>query len=416
MQAVILAAGNSNRFYPYSSIGHKSQVSLFGKPLIVHTLLSLKKAGIRDVVIVVSKESEIPFLVKEVEGSNFSIRCIVQEEKLGMGHALLQAKPFLGQQFFLLSGYHLEFGEFYHDMLSLATTTSDVVLLAKQDVHLEAYGVLQTDRQKVTGINEKVTTHKNGMRVIGMYLLCKEFLEVLGQTPLEHYHFEKALDAYAKRGNVYFTQAKKPTFTLKYAWDLLEAKEYLLGTMQPYISKNATIAPNVLLQGNIYISDGVKILEGVSIKGPCFLGENVVVGNNAILRNGVVAEKDVVIGATMEIKNSLLMTGVTTHTGFIGDSVIGPYSRLAAGFCSANVRFDRGNVFSLVKGEQVNLHRTHVGVILGDHVDSGTNVSTMPGIIVGNHVTIGPSTTLMQNVEDNSLVYTKFETVVKKQK
>jgi len=53
MQAVILAAGKSSRFYPYSNLPHKSCFKVLGKTILEHTLLSIKKAGINDVIIVV---------------------------------------------------------------------------------------------------------------------------------------------------------------------------------------------------------------------------------------------------------------------------------------------------------------------------------------------------------------------------
>ncbi|HXS14757.1 MAG TPA: sugar phosphate nucleotidyltransferase, partial [Candidatus Saccharimonadales bacterium] len=324
-------------------------------------------------------------------------------------------KKYLNDSFFLLSGYHAEIHDFADQLTGAQYDANNVVLLAKEDSILERYGVLEVKGSNVLRVREKPGKNASyPLRVVGMYLLTKEFLNTLEKTPLEHYHFEKALDSYAKEGKVVWTKAEKPTFSLKYAWDLLDAKNYFFSKIKPYISEKATIGKNVLIEGDVYISDGANVLEGVCIKGPCYLGENVIVGNNAILRNGVMAERDVVIGATMEVKNSFLAEGVTTHTGFIGDSIIGPFSRLAAGFCTANVRFDRGFITSQVKGEKVNSYKTHLGTMLGSHVDTGTNVSTMPGIIVGNAVTVGPSTTIMENVEENVLLYTQFETIVKK--
>lgn len=417
MQAVILAAGNSNRFYPFNSLGHKSLAKMMGKTLLEHTLDALQKSNVHEVYIVVGQDSTIQTLLENYSTPDFNLRFIVQKEKLGMGHALLQVKKYLNNSFFLLSGYHAEISDFADQLLDAQYDPKNVVLLAKEDQIVERYGVVEVKGSTVLRVKEKPS--KNAaypLRVIGMYLLPKDFLDTLEKTPVEHYHFEKALDSYAKEGKVVWTKAEKPTFTLKYGWDLLDAKDYFLSKIKPYISEKAIIAKNVLMEGNVHISDGAKVLEGVCIKGPCFLGENVIVGNNAILRGGVVAEKDAVIGATMEVKNSFLAEGVTTHTGFIGDSIIGPFSRLAAGFCSANVRFDRGFITSNVRGEEVNSYKTHLGTLLGSHVDSGTNVSTMPGIIIGNHVTIGPSTTVMENVEDNTLMYTKFETIKKKVK
>lgn len=413
MQAVILAAGKSQRFYPFTSLPHKSLISLMGKSLLQRTLESLKESNVTDVIIVVGENSPIPDLISSVPG--LSIQYIVQKETLGMGHALLSAKDKLEDSFFLLSAYHFECNDFIPELLKARNETHDVVLLAKEDTILEQYGVLEVEGDTVIDIIEKPSDRlEKAFRVIGIYLLSKNFLDTLSHISLEHYHFEKALASHAKKGHVGYVTALAPTITLKYAWDLLSVKDLLLQRLTPFISEHAEISSHAILSGPVYISDGAKILEGACIKGPCFIGENVTIGNNAILRNGVLLERDVVIGATMEVKNSIIFENVTTHTGFIGDSVIGAHSKVAAGFLSANVRLDREHIYSIVRQENVNTYRTHVGVIAGQHTNFGVNTTVMPGIIVGNNVTIGPSTVVMQNIEDDSLYYTKFDTVVKK--
>lgn len=413
MQAVILAAGKSQRFYPFASLAHKSMLHLLGKPLLQHTLESLKKAKFDEVIIVVAPNSTIEQELEKVPG--LSVKFVVQQESLGMGHALLQTEEFLQETFFLLSGYHMDIADFADRMRKMQKKKDDVVLLAKTDSIAERYGVLETEHERVLSVTEKPDAkEENVLRVIGIYLLNKTLLQTLKKLPIEHYHFEKALDAYAKTEKVSVVKATTPSITLKHSWDILTVKDYLLSKIKRSVSPKATIAKNAIIEGEVVISDGVKVLEGACIKGPCFLGENVVVGNNAILRNGVIVENSSVVGATMELKNSVLMHDVTTHTGFIGDSIVGSYSRLAAGFCSANVRFDRRFITSKVRDAEINTYKTHIGAILGEYVDTGINVSTMPGINIGNNVTIGPGTMVMENIEDNNLVYSKYQTVVKK--
>lgn len=413
MQAVILVAGKSQRFYPFTSFAHKSMVIMAGKTLLEHTLESLKKSHITEVIIVVGKDSTIPQAIKHIPG--IALKYVVQEKAEGMGHALLQAEKYLHETFFLLSGYHVDFADVYKEMLQKQTSQEKTILLAREDVVLDRYGVVEVENDSVVALTERPeNTKEKGLRVIGIYLLNKTFIQMLKKIPVEQYHFEKALDTYAREGNVKFVLTSKPTITLKHSWDLLTTKDYILSKTKPYVSKKASVAKSAILQGNIHVSDGVTILEGACIKGPCYLGKNVIVGNNAIIRGGVIAEENVVIGATMEVKNSHLMKNVTTHTGFIGDSIIGEHSRLAAGFCTANVRFDRGEISAKVKDVITRTYRTHVGAILGEYVDMGINVATMPGICVGNHVRVGPGTVVMVNVDDSMLLYTKFQTVIKK--
>jgi len=415
MQIVILAAGKSNRFIPFGSFPHKSMVRLLDKTILEHMLLSVRTSGIDDIVIIVSKNSTIPMEIGNGENIGVKIKYVIQEEPLGMGHALLQAEKYLQNIFFLANAYHVEFGEYKKQMEEKQTLEEKVVLLAKKADAREHYGNLILENGKVVDIIEKPTNiPENALHVVGIYLLNKSFLKTLANTPLEHYHFEKALSDYAKDKSVEYLETSNETVTLKYGWDLLNLKDYLLANVNNFVAHTAIIAKNVVMEGKVHVGENVKIYEGACIKGPCFIGENASVGNNAVVRGGVIIGKGAVIGANMEIKNSILMEGATTHSGFIGDSVIGSGSRIAGGFCSANVRFDRKEIEVKVRGEKVNTHRKYLGFLCGEKVDMGIGVFTMPGVVIGTNVTVGPATTVNENIDDFSTYYTKFETVIKK--
>ena len=58
MQSVILAAGESSRFWPLNQ-KHKSLLKIMGKPIIWHTLNGLKKSGIKETIIIQGPEKDI---------------------------------------------------------------------------------------------------------------------------------------------------------------------------------------------------------------------------------------------------------------------------------------------------------------------------------------------------------------------
>ncbi len=67
------------------------------------------------------------------------------------------------------------------------------------------------------------------------------------------------------------------------------------------------------------------------------------------------------------------------------------------------------------KGE-VDSRRSCLGVLMGSRVNAGIRVSTMPGIIIGNDVIIGPGTTVMNNIDENTLYYTKFKEIIEEKR
>ena len=416
MQAVILAAGQSSRFYPFSHVAHKALITMMGKTLLEHTLESLKRTGVIDIIIVVGKNNIIEHIVGDGSSMGLSITYVVQPEPLGMGDALLQAGSVIKEDFFLLHAYHLEFAEFGIDMLR-HKKNDDIVLLGKEVVSTDRYGYMYIDRDRVTGIIEKPNeTLQNALHVIGVYLLNKQFLETLKITPLSHYHFEEALNAYAKMGKATYVKTDKKSLTLKYVWDLLDIKDYLLEHIDHFISPEAEVSEHAIISGKVHIEAEAKIFEGACIKGPCYIGKGVVVGNNALVRNGIMAEAESVIGSYMEMKNTLLMQGATTHSGFIGDSIVGNNSKIGGGICTTNVRLDRQTILPEIKENKVSSYRNHLGVIIGDNVIIGARVTTMPGVIIGNDTLIGPSTNVLKNVRDNVKFYTEFMNIEKEKK
>ncbi len=416
MKAVILAAGKSSRFYPFNTEEHKSFVKVMGKPLIEHTLIALKKSGIDEIVLVVRPQSRIQEYLGNGETLGLHITYVIQEEALGMGHGLLQAKDILTDSFFLLSGYHMEFGEFRNEMEQMQDDNETSVVLVKQSDDMSQFGVVELDGDKVINITEKPEVASSSYRLVAMYLLTPSFLSLLENTPLAEYHFEEALAKSAKEGHVKAVVTDKATISLKYPWHLFGIKEYLLSRIETSsLSERAHIAKDVVITGNVIVEDGAQIMEGVVIKGPAYVGKNVIVGNRSILRNGVSIEEGAVIGAGMELKNTLVMEGTTTHSGFIGDSLIGKKTKIAAYVCTANVRLDRQLVSSVVKGEKVNTGIKHLGVIIGNNANIGIRVSTMPGVIIGNNTIIGPSTNVMKNVADNTRYFTRFQEVVEEE-
>lgn len=411
MQAVILAAGASSRFYPYNQEEHKSFVTVMGKPLIEHTIEALKEAKIQEVIIVVKPNSKIKEHLGDGKRFGLSIKYVIQQEPLGMGHGLLQAKELLQDNFFLLSGYHMEFGKFKKEM-EKKQKNNCVVLVKKSDDNLQ-YGAVELDKDIATRIIEKPTAASSPYRLIAIYLLTKEFLSVLDQTPPAEYQFEDALDTMAKKRKIKAVVTQESTISLKFPWQLLEIKDYLLATLKKQtIASQTHIAKDAILSGDVFVDEGATIMEGVCIKGPAYIGKNVVIGNRAILRGGVTVEEGAVIGSGMELKNTHVMQSATTHSGFIGDSIVGKNTKIAAYMCTANVRLDREPVKVVVKNEKVNTKIKHLGAIIGNNANLGIRVSTMPGVIIGNNTIIGPSTNVMKNVADNTKYYTKFQEVI----
>ncbi|MFI4956015.1 MAG: NDP-sugar synthase [Gammaproteobacteria bacterium] len=103
MKAMILAAGRGERMRPLTDTVPKPLLMLAGKPLIVHSILRLKAAGVTDFVINVCHHAE-KIKATLQDGSAFGVHIDYsdEEEPLGMAGGLIHALPLLGNQPFIV--------------------------------------------------------------------------------------------------------------------------------------------------------------------------------------------------------------------------------------------------------------------------------------------------------------------------
>lgn len=413
--AVLLAAGISSRFFPFND-KHKVLVKIAGSEIIVHTIQAVKRTGIDNLIIVVPNGKDFQEILGD--GSKFGVKItyVIQKKAEGMGDAVLLASKYLKSNFFLINSNHVEFEDLKKEIDTKRSGKGIVIIGRKSEG--KHYGALKVKGDKVLEVIEKPQSSEgfSDLKVVGVYLLDLGFVEVLKKVKPEHYSFETALNEYAKKGMVKIVKTKHEVLSLKYPWDLLNVKTYILSKLKKSISSKATVSEHAIIEGDVVIEDGASILENATIKGPCYIGEDAFVGSNSLIRNNTSVEAGSVVGGYMEVKNSLIMSNSKTHSGHLEDSIVGKNSRLGALFTTANVRLDRENVAGIIKGEKVDTGLHELGAIIGSNTHIGARVSTMPGIIVGNNVNIGPSTTVMKNVDSDILYYTDFNEIIKKKK
>ena len=417
MQAVLLAAGQSSRFFPLNQ-KHKCLIKIAGEPLVVHAVRAVKRSGITDIIVITSDNKDFQEVLGNGKKFGVKIQYVIQKQPIGAGDALLKASKFLASDFFLINSNHAEFEELKKAIDKKRKSNKEPIILAAKGFSERKFGALKVKGDQVLEISEKPNNSSgfSNRRIVGVYFLNRDFINMLKKVPSEHYTLENALDKYAKEKKVLLATTDHEILSLKYPWDVLKVKDFILARLTRSISKKAEVAKSAKIIGNVVIEEGVKIMDNVVIQGPCYIGRDSYVGTNSMLRNSTDIEDNVTIGAYMEVKNCLVLERTKTHSGFIGDSVIGSNTRVGALMGTANVRFDRANVRSTVKGEKVDTGLRSLGAIIGNNVVIGERVSTMPGVIIGNNVNIVPSTTVLKNIPDNTIFYTKFHEYVEKKK
>jgi MurNAc alpha-1-phosphate uridylyltransferase len=104
MKAMILAAGRGERLRPLTDSTPKPLLEVQGKPLIVHHLEALSRAGFTEIVINLSWLGEqIRDLLGNGAGFNLSIEYSEEPEALETAGGILQALPLLGERFVVVN-------------------------------------------------------------------------------------------------------------------------------------------------------------------------------------------------------------------------------------------------------------------------------------------------------------------------
>lgn len=412
-QAIVLAAGESSRFWPLNS-EHKTLLKIMGKPLIYYTIEGLISSGIKDIVIVEGPSREIE---KQLAEYNFKaeIKYAVQPEPKGMGNALLFAREHIKEDFLLLNAERFDVEKYIKPIISKGKESgSRLILLGAKTNNPELYGIISFEEDRIKGVVEKPEKAPSNIKIVGVYALPQNFLDYYEKIQEHMYAFEDAIDMYAKENDARWIITEENTPPFKYPWHIFEVEKYLMDAiLQKKISKSAKIAKSAVVEGNVFIGENVRIFENAVIKGPCYIGDNSIIGNNAIVRDYVNLEKDSLVGANMEITRSIFQDDVHVHSGFIGDSIFNSGCRLGAGAITANVRTDREKVSSVVKGEKINTDMKSLGLIMGKNSKTGIRSSFMPGVFIGSNCKIGPGSIVFKNVENNTTFYTEFNEVKK---
>jgi len=412
MQAVIIAAGESSRFWPLNN-KHKSQIKISGKPLVYWTLKSIAEKGIKDIVLVIGPKS----LLKEdlsplAHDLGVNLSFATQEKPLGTGNAVSLAEDYIKEPFFVFWPYKIVAGRMIQNVLDLREKTKAEIILtgAPTDTPWD-FGILKMKNNKVAEIVENPERGKepSNVKVLGAYFLQPDFFEYYQKIKNHHPEdFVDALNLCIKDKETGLLLLEKDVPVLKYPWELLEILRMKSKDFTNYVSPSAKIGENVVMSGNVFVGDNAVIGTGTVIQGPCFIGNDCRIGVNNVLRGPVNLEKEVVTGAFAEIKNCVIQEETHLHSGYFGDSVIGENCRFGAGFVTANRRIDRQNILSLVKGKKMDTGLTRLGLIAGDNVRFGIHSGTMPGVLVGSNCTVGPGTLVFENLENNSKVFSKF--------
>jgi len=412
LQAVILAGGAGKRVFPLAANKPKPMFKILGKPLIEYVIENLKKAGLKDFIIVVGHRGE---QIKEylADGNKLGVNIdyTVQKEALGMANALETAKSMLGDNFFVVNADDVFESSLIKEMTEqFKKGGADIVLSCKPTEETWKFGIIGVEDNKVTDFVEKPPKGQepSNLAVVGVYVMTKRIFDYYKRIPASDHQYEDAIQKFIQEKNIVRPIRYDGFFAgYKYPWDLFTINEHLMNMeiKKQTIEENVNISEKAKVEGNVWIRGGTKILEGACIRGPCYIGANSFIGNNSLVWNYSSIGNKCVVGFSNEIKHSLIGDDCWFHLNYIGDSIILDNCLFGAGTITANFRFDEKNVKLTIDGKKIDSGTDKLGAIIGDNCKTGINVCISPGTRIGPDSIVGPNVNLQNDLDPSETIW-----------
>ncbi len=399
LTAVILAAGEGKRM---RSRQPKVLHPLCGRALIAYPLRTARSLADRIVLVVGPNAADVVALAGP------DVRAVVQAERLGSGHAVLQARPecadgtilVLPGDMPLLSVETIERLVAHHRKSRAAATVLTAVVPEPQ-----GYGRVLRQGGRVKRIVEDrdATDAEKKIAEINTSVYC--FAAGRLWSALGKVRSDNAAVTAIQRHRI-LDRLMEGGVTI-----LDPASTYIEDTVT--IGADTTIYPNVVIEGQSAIGSECVVGAGNHVSA-CTIGDRVTLLPYCVLRESVIEEAATLgpfchlrplshvgpkakVGNFVELKKSKIGRGSKVpHLSYVGDATVGEGVNVGAGTITCNY-------------DGVHKHETKIA----DRAFIGTNTSLVAPVTVGEGAYIGAGSTITKDVPPGALAVGRAPQVVK---
>ncbi|MDH6213883.1 glucose-1-phosphate thymidylyltransferase [Streptomyces pseudovenezuelae] len=326
MKALVLSGGAGTRLRPITHTSAKQLVPVANKAVLFYGLESIAAAGITEVgVIVGDTAAEIEEAVGD--GSKFGLRItyIPQERPLGLAHAVLIARDWLGDDDFVMYlGDNFIVGGISALVDEFRRNRPDAQILLTQVADARAFGVAELDATgQVVGLEEKPEHPKSDFALVGVYLFTPVIHDAVrairpswrGELEITH-ALQHLIDTHADVRSTVIQGYWKDTGNVT---DMLEVNRTVLETLEP--RSDGEVDEESELIGRVVVEEGARIVRS-RIVGPVLIGAGTVVEDSYVGPFTSLAENCSVTDSELEF-SIVLRDSSIRGVGRIENSLIG---------------------------------------------------------------------------------------------
>ena len=185
MKGIILAGGSGTRLYPITMAISKQLMPIYDKPMIYYPITVLMQAGIRDILVITTKEDQADFKKLLGNGSRFGINIsyVIQPSPDGLAQAFLLGEEFIGDDACaMVLGDNIYFGNDFESLLEDARVNAEngkASIFGYQVRDPERFGIMELDKNNnVLSVEEKPKKPKSDYAITGLYFYPKGVSEM----------------------------------------------------------------------------------------------------------------------------------------------------------------------------------------------------------------------------------------------
>lgn len=328
MKGLVLSGGHGTRLRPLTYGFAKQLIPIANKPVLFYSLEDIKNSGIEEVVLNVAPHSRSEVMQAVGDGSRFGLKASynLQEEPLGIAHAVKIARRLLGDEpFVVYLGDNILKNGIRSYVERFANSEMDAATLVSRVPNPEKFGTVEVEGNRVKRLVEKPKVPTSQLAMVGVYLLKASIFESLERIKPSGRGELEIVDAYQdliEHGGVVEAMEVDGWWAdTGTAEGLLEANRTILDDLKPY--NHGKLENNAAVEGKVGIGKGTVVHGNSRIRGPSIIGENCEIGPDVYVGpyTSVGSNSKVISG---ELENSIVMEGASIQVDArISDSLMG---------------------------------------------------------------------------------------------
>lgn len=186
MKGIIIAGDSGTALYPITLGIPKQLLPVYSKPMIYYPMGILIETGIKEILIITSKEHKDTFIYALGDGSTFGVQItyVSQEKPEGIAQAIMIGQEFIGSESAcLITGDTIIIGENLQRTLikafKAAEKSGNATLFVDNDYDPQQYGMVVLDKNGKVEEIAGTTNKPNYYSITGLYVLPNSVLKYI---------------------------------------------------------------------------------------------------------------------------------------------------------------------------------------------------------------------------------------------